>query len=195
MRRAVALQCAGAVLAVAGGIVGGLTTKNVIFYTSSSTSATTTVHTGSSVVVGAIGGVISGGLWLWMAWKTGTGRNWARVLSSVLFAVLCLRLIADVVALARAQSSAAAFTVDLIEWGAGLAAIVLLWRAESGEFIRLARQARLAGGYDGASAGYQPPGYGQPPQPGPPAHNGRRGQPPQYPQQDYRQQGYRQPPD
>jgi hypothetical protein len=37
------------------------------------------------LVGGIAGGIIDGLLWLWMAWKTGAGRGWARVLSTVFF--------------------------------------------------------------------------------------------------------------
>src|SRR5579872_2590485 len=97
MRRAVYLIYAGAVLGLASSIVSSVTTHNVTFYTYSSNSPNTaTVHSASSLVAGIIGGIIFGCLWLWMAWKTGSGRRWARVLSTVFFGFLCLQLIGSI---------------------------------------------------------------------------------------------------
>ena len=93
MRRAVTLMYAGAALGIIVGIVDGLTTHNATFYYSSASSGTATVHNASSLVAGILEGIINAALWLWMAWKTGAGRNWARVLSSVFFGFACLQLI------------------------------------------------------------------------------------------------------
>jgi hypothetical protein len=142
MRQAVSLMYAGAAVGAVVGIVSGLTTHNITFYSLTS-SNTTTVHHASSLVSGIIEGSIEGGLWLWMAWKTGAGRNWARVLSSVFFGFMCLQFIGSILFLARSSSTAFAIII-LVEWGVGLAAYIQLWRRESGEFFALAKQARLA---------------------------------------------------
>jgi hypothetical protein len=180
MGRAVSLMYAGAAVAVVNGIVDGLTTHNVTFYTFSSTSPNTaTVHSASSLVAGIITGIIFGGLWLWMAWKTGAGRNWARVLSSVFFGFACLQLIGGMTSLAT-SGTILAFIVILAGWGVGLAALIQLWQRESSEFFAFAKRAKLAGAYGAAYSGYQPPGYGQPPQYGQPGYGQPGyGQPPQ----------------
>jgi hypothetical protein len=151
---------AGAVLGLVNGIVNGLTTHNISFYTYDSTANSTTVHSASSIVAGLIGGIIYAGLWLWMAWKTGTGRNWARVLSSVFFGFMCLFFIGGIVGLST--GAVADFIVLLVQWGIALAALVYLWKRESGQFFALAKQAKLAARYGAPPVGYQPPGYGQP---------------------------------
>jgi hypothetical protein len=173
---------AGAAIAVVSGIVEGLTTHNVTFYTYSSTSpGTTTVHDASSLASGIITGIISGGLWLWMAWKTGAGRNWARVLSSVFFGFMCLQFIGGIASLAGSGDTALAFITTLVEWGVGLAALIQLWQRESGDFFAFAKQAKLARAYGAAYPGYPPPGYGQPSQYGQPGYGQPGyGQPPQY---------------
>ena len=181
MQRAVQLMYTAAALALILGIVNGLTTHNVSFITYSS-SSTATVHNSTSLAVGIIGGIIDGLLWLWMAWKTGAGRGWARVLSTVFFGFSCLALIGDFTALAR-DHTYLAFVLSLVVWGVGLAAFIYLWKRESSDFFAISKQAKLARAYGAASGyqGYQPPqyghpGYGQPPQYGqPPAP----GQPPQ----------------
>ena len=76
-------------------------------------------------------GVIGTALWLWMARANGQGKNWARILSSVLFAVDTLSLLAVL----NAPSLLGVLFTALI-WLAGLSAIVLLWRKESTEFVK-----------------------------------------------------------
>ena len=162
MQRAVRLIYAGAAVALISGIVSGLTTHNITFYTTSpSSTSTATVHDSSSLAAGLAEGIITGLLWLWMAWKTGSGRSWARVLSSVFFGFACLGLIGDIVSVATSHAFLA-FIVSLVSWGVGLAALLQLWKRESSDFFAYAKQAKQ---------GYQPPQYGQSPQ---------YGQPPQF---------------
>jgi hypothetical protein len=156
MRRAVSLMYLGAVLGLAGGIVDGLTTKIVTFYSYTSTSNTTTVHGTTSLSAGILVGIIVAALWLWMAWKTGSGRGWARVMSSVFFGFACLQLIGRISPLTRSGGTVPSFIVLLVEWGVGLAALSLLWRRESSEFFASARQAKQAAAYDAVHPGQQP---------------------------------------
>jgi hypothetical protein len=188
MRRAVSLMYAGAAVGALSCIVEGATKHSVMFYSYNSTSSGTTVHAANFLVSGIIAAIFTGGLWLWMAWKAGAGRNWARVLSSVFFGFACLGLIGGLATLASSGSAVLAFILTLAQWGVGLAAIIQLWRPESSEFFALAKQAKLAAAYGGAYPGYGPTGYAQPPQYGQPGY----GQPPQPPQ--YGQPGYGQPP-
>jgi hypothetical protein len=162
MRRAVQLMYAGAAVALIAGIVDGLTTHNVTFYTYNSASRNTaTVHGSSSLAAGIVEGVLIGLLWLWMSWKTGTGRGWARVLSTVFFCFACLGLIGAVDTVTR-DHTYLAFIVTLVSFGVGLGAITQLWQRESSEFFAFAKQAKR-------DYGYQPPpsGSGQPPSGGP----------------------------
>jgi tetratricopeptide (TPR) repeat protein len=61
-----------------------------------------------------------------------------------------------------------ALLAAVIQWGIGIAALILLWRPESSQFFAAARQARLTAAsvapHQGAAhpAGTQGPGYGQP---------------------------------
>jgi hypothetical protein len=188
MQRAVILMYAGAAAGFIIDVVNSLVAHDVIFTFNSTSNGT--VHTASSPVAGIISGLIVAGLWLWMAWKTGAGRGWARVLSTIFFAMQCLGLLASF-----GYHSGIAVILTLVEWGIGLAALILLWRPESSEFFASSKQARLARVY-GAAVGYQgnqPPQYGyQPPQYGqqpPPS-----GQPPQYGGPSYGQPGYGQQP-
>ena len=93
IRRATGLILAGAALSVVYGVVDGLTAHSSGFYTYTSTQSGTTVHQANFLVSGIVDGVIQCLLWLWMAWKIKSGRNWARVLSSVFFGFMCLGLL------------------------------------------------------------------------------------------------------
>jgi hypothetical protein len=174
LRRAVSLMYAGAAVGAVSDIVNGLTRHSVMFYSYSSTSSNTVaVHEASYVASGIIAAIITGGVWLWMAWKTGAGRNWARVLSSVLFGFACLGLLGAVSSLGNYGGTGLAFAIilTLAQWGVGLAALIQLWRPESSEFFALAKQAKLASAYGAAYSGYPPTGYGQPGY-GPPPQSG-----------------------
>jgi hypothetical protein len=180
VRRAASLMLAGAALAVVYGVVAGLTSRSAVFYSYTSTPSGTTVHQANFLVSGIIGGVIECLLWLWMAWKTKAGRNWARVLSTVFFGFMCLGLLSALGAAASHGNAVPALLVTLTGWGTGLAALVHLWLPESSQFFTAARQAKLAARfpsapYPGAAyPGFQAPGYppsaqyGQPPQDGGP---------------------------
>jgi ABC-type transport system involved in cytochrome bd biosynthesis fused ATPase/permease subunit len=83
------------------------------------------------IVVGIVTGAISIGLWLWMAWKTGRGRGWARIVATVLFALCTL----DQLSLLKA-GLAVGNIVQLVTWLIGLGAIVLLWQSSSSQYFK-----------------------------------------------------------
>ena len=80
----------------------------------------------------AIGAVITIGLWLWMAWANGRGHNWARIVSAVFFGINTVDLIISFAVVRAVPTSIA----DVVIWLVGLAAIVLLFRKESGPYFR-----------------------------------------------------------
>ena len=113
--------------------------------------------------------------WLWMARASGQGRNWARILSTVLFGLATLELIgvgpqhpgsypAHFVIAGRAYSvihsvvgaTVLGVIVPVLLWLTGLAAVWLLWHPASTTFFRPARPAPstwlkrpgFVGGYD-----------------------------------------------
>jgi hypothetical protein len=154
MRRAMFLMYAGAAVGVVGASAGALTRTTAVYsQTSTSISSNTSTvhytsapvfHSFASLVEGIITGVILGGLWLWMAWKTGAGRDWARALSSVFFGFACLQFVWSIVCLARPIDAVPLFIFSLAEWGFGLAALIQLWQREFSEFFAFAKQAKLA---------------------------------------------------
>ena len=73
-------------------------------------------------------------LWLWLARAVGRGRNWARILSTVLFGAATLEL-------AGLHSAGQVFWA-VLPWLTGLAAVLQLWRPASSAFFRSARALR-----------------------------------------------------
>ena len=75
-------------------------------------------------------GLIGPALWLWMARANGQGRNWARILSTVLFGLATLRLAGWI------KDGVALFLVAALTWLVGLAVVWLLWRPASSAFFK-----------------------------------------------------------
>ena len=81
-------------------------------------------------------------LWLWMARANGQGRNWARILSTVLFGLATLQLSGDF----TQPVSDAGFGATMLYYGgtalfvaawlAGAAAVWMLWRPASSAFFK-----------------------------------------------------------
>ena len=69
-------------------------------------------------------------LWLWMARATSQGKNWARILSTVLFGLATLELTGP---------HGLALAAAVLTWLSGLAAVWLLWRPASSAFFNKAR--------------------------------------------------------
>ncbi len=174
---AVKVMYVGAAIAVINAIVGVVTTHAVKTMVEQRNPSLTPSQAngvaGLAVGAGIVGGLLGAGLWLWMAWANNRGRSWARVLSTIFFAVATLGVL---VSFAQA-ATAVGRILGIVQWAVGLAAIVLIWQRQSNDYYTATKQ--LAG-Y--ASAAYGQPGqpYGQPGQP-----YGQPGQPYGQPGQPY----------
>jgi hypothetical protein len=73
-------------------------------------------------------------LWLWLARAAGQGRNWARILSTVLAGLATLEL--------TGGHGAAQVFIAWLTWLTGLAAVWLLWRPAATTFFKAAKAAR-----------------------------------------------------
>ena len=78
--------------------------------------------------MGIIDGLVLIALWLWMAWANGQGRNWARILSTVLFGLATLQLLGN--------NGIVQVVFAVLTWLLGLAAVWLLWRPTSNAFFK-----------------------------------------------------------
>ena len=83
------------------------------------------------ITLAVVSGVIGVALWLWMARANGRGRNWARMLSTALFALATLDLFGTV-----RQPSLLGVLFTALMWLAGLGAVIFLWQKESSEFFK-----------------------------------------------------------
>jgi hypothetical protein len=79
-------------------------------------------------------GLVPVALWLWMARAVGQGRNWARIVSTVLFGLATLGLLSALGAIHAAGVAQAFFAA--LTWLSGLAAVWMLWRPASSAFFK-----------------------------------------------------------
>ena len=79
-----------------------------------------------------VSGVIGIGLWLWMARANNQGKNWARILSTVLFGLATL----DLVGVFSQPKTVLGLVFPVLTWLVGLGAVFLLWRPESSAFFK-----------------------------------------------------------
>lgn len=145
LRNAVRLMWVGAALALIGAIVTlafSSRIKNAVRTAALKANATNAkngktqltaaqIHTIENVTVIVLAVVLIVGvlLWVWMAWANSGGRNWARIVATVLFG---LDTISVIFSFGRASVS---IIFVILSWLVGLGAIVLLWRRETTAYI------------------------------------------------------------
>ena len=91
------------------------------------------------ITVWMVFGLVVIALWLWMARANGQGRNWARILSTVLFGLATLQLISGgwrPVSHAGLGVTVLGLADGVLTWLAGAAAVWLLWRPASSAFFK-----------------------------------------------------------
>ena len=128
---AVRLMYAGAVVSALSLVVGLLTISSLrsSLHKSDPSLTASQLHSLQTVVVvgSVLIGLISIGLWLWMAMMNKAGKPWARIIATVLFGLDTLFLLLGV-----ARAGAAAGTlVSILTWLLGLGAVIYLWRRDS----------------------------------------------------------------
>ena len=72
------------------------------------------------------------GLWLWMAWANNQGKNWARIVSTVLFAASTLELLQGLLG----PRPVIGLIFSALTWLVGAGAVFFLWRPESTAFFK-----------------------------------------------------------
>jgi len=86
-----------------------------------------------------VSGLIGIGLWLWMAWANNKGKNWARILSTVLFGWATLQVFSAFAALPVIHVvpgvEVPGLLGGLLTWLLGGAAVWLLWRPDFSAFF------------------------------------------------------------
>ena len=79
-----------------------------------------------------VSGLLGIGLWLWMAWANKQGKNWARIVSTVLFGLATL----DMVGVFSQPKTLLGLVFPVLTWLVGLGAVWLLWRPDSTAFFK-----------------------------------------------------------
>jgi len=133
---AVKLMYAGAAVSIVGLIVGLATAgdlKTAIKRAQPKLTAAQVTNSEHFLITATVViSLIGAGLWLWMAWANKNGKSWARILSSVLFAIATLNTVAGFAQPGDLLSRV--FTLAV--WLVGLGAILLLWRPEATAYYR-----------------------------------------------------------
>jgi hypothetical protein len=84
------------------------------------------------ISLAVVSGLIGIGLWLWMAWANNQGKNWARILSTVLFCLATL----DLVGVFSEPKTVFGLLFPVLTWLVGVGAVFLLWRPDSSAFFK-----------------------------------------------------------
>jgi hypothetical protein len=131
---------AGAVASLIG-IVIALTTLSSIksqIISKNPSLTTTQVNNAEHVAIGILiaSGLIGAALWLWMAQSSKAGKNWARIVSTVLFAIQTINVVAGASAI---SSGGASRIYSIVIWLIGLGAIIFLWQRSSTEYFKAPR--------------------------------------------------------
>jgi hypothetical protein len=91
----------------------------------------------AELVVLVVVGLIGVGLWLWMSQMNKAGKNWARITSTVFFALDTLGVIGGLAGGALSGGSVNRF-YGIVVWVIGVAAILLPWQRSSSEYFKSA---------------------------------------------------------
>ena len=136
IQNAVKLMYAGAAISAVSLVISLATiggTKDAISKARPSLTATQVNQLNTFIIaLAVVSGVIGVALWLWMARKNGQGKNWARILSTVLFALATL----DLFGVVSQPKTALGLIFPVLTWLAGAGAVFLLWRKDSTDFYR-----------------------------------------------------------
>ena len=99
------------------------------------TQVVDTYHT--ELVVLVVVGLIGVGLWIWMAQMNKRGRNWARITSTVFFAIETISVLTAVSGAGQLAGVGAGRFFGILVWLIGLGAIVLLWQGQSSDYFKV----------------------------------------------------------
>jgi hypothetical protein len=134
---AVKLMYAGAALSAIGIVLELVSIGSVKSAIKKANPKLTTTQIHSAEIVGVaivvIIGLIGVGLWIWMAWANGRGKNWARIVASVLFGLSTIDVLLSV---ARPHATIGLLLTILV-WLVGLGAILFLWRKDSSAYFQV----------------------------------------------------------
>lgn len=139
VRQAVWFMYAGAAASLISMIIGLTTlgsTRSVLAKRSPGFTASQLDAAQHALLIGVIvGGIISIGLWIFIAQACRAGKNWARITGTVFFGIATL----DVFGTLTAPFATAVRLFPIVSWLIGFGAVVLLWQSSSSAFFRGSR--------------------------------------------------------
>jgi hypothetical protein len=146
IRRAVQLMQVGAALSVLSLVITLATVSSLKSHLhdelrrSNTTLTTSDFNATYHVVVASavVGSLVAVALWLWMAWKNGQGRAWARIVSTVLGVI---NLVSSLYTISAGHSLAISDLLTVVDLVLAVVILVLLWRAESSDFYAASARA------------------------------------------------------
>jgi serine/threonine protein kinase len=137
---AVRLMYAGAASAVVNAIVGAAAVYSVVHHILAkepgANQNTVNSVTAIDVALTIFYGLAGIALWLWMAHANRNGQSWARILSTVLFAVLTLSLPFAFIQVPYVLP----WITSIAQWALAVAALVLLWVGPSSAYFAAMRR-------------------------------------------------------
>ena len=147
VRWAVRIMYGGAAAGIIG-ILVNVTTLGVIRQQRPIMSAalrTSTQH--QAIAEFIVGGIVVAALWTFLAMSCRAGKSWARIVSTVLFAIYTVYATEIVIGFDQVNPPGAVHVYTVIMWLIGLTATILLWgRTASGHFAAPGRRrARFRG--------------------------------------------------
>ena len=134
--RAVRVMYAGATAALVG-IIVNVTTLGVVREQRPFLSAalgTSTQHEAAAEFI--IGGIVVAAIWVFMALACRAGAGWARLVSTLLFAVYTVYAAEIAAGFDQVSPPGAVQAYTVIVWLIGLTAVVLLWHRDSSSHFR-----------------------------------------------------------
>ncbi|MFE3541745.1 hypothetical protein ACFXK0_02100 [Nocardia sp. NPDC059177] len=84
---------------------------------------------------GAVGTLISAGLWTWMAFACRAGKNWARITGSTFFGINVMWFLFGILSALVGTGFTVAHLFNGVGVAIGLAVVILLWTGGSGPYF------------------------------------------------------------
>ena len=143
VQNAVKLMYVGAAVSTVSLLISLLSiadTKDAIRKAKPSLTATQVNQLNTFIItLAVVSGVIGVALWLWMAHANGRGKNWARIMSTVLFGLATI----DLFGVLSQPKTLLGVVFPVLTWLVGLGAVFFLWRKENNDFYRPERAGNL----------------------------------------------------
>jgi hypothetical protein len=143
---AMRLMRAGAATEIAGLVIAVATASSVRSALARQHAGFLAAHWHVLLLFIELGVPVPAGLWVWLAWANGRGHQWARSAFAVMFGLYTLIVLSKLAVGAVAYAPADLLVVT-VQWGIGLAVVLLIFSPSAGSFYR--REPRPPGAVGG----------------------------------------------